>query len=139
MTDVSDDKLFARFKANPPASRDSIVRCQANLGFRLPDEYVRFLQQMNGGEGFIGKHYFMAWPIEELVPANKQCVVDDAVAALFLFGSDGGGEAFAFDTRSAAPPIVVVPFVGMELSVAEKLAPDFNSFLQFLYRSDDLF
>jgi len=49
------DKLFAEFKANPPVSRDSVARCQSNLSFPLPADYVQFLEQMNGGEGFVGK------------------------------------------------------------------------------------
>jgi SMI1/KNR4 family protein SUKH-1 len=105
MTNVSNDRLFARFKANPPASLNSVARCQADLGFPLPDDCVQFLQQMNGGEGFVGKHYLMAWPIEELIPGNKQCVVDHAVGVLLLFGSDGGGGGgirVRYPLRSAA-------------------------------------
>lgn len=52
---------------------------------------------------------------------------------LFLFGSDGGGEAFAFDLRSNPPPVVSVPFVGMDLSLVEFVAVDFGAFLEVLY------
>jgi hypothetical protein len=139
MTTESDERLFAEFIANPPASPDSIARCQAALSFSLPGDYVRFLLRMNGGEGFVGEHYLMVWRVEDLISSNKECKIDDSVAALFLFGSDGGGEAFAFDTRSDPPLIVVVPFIGMDFENAKLIAPSFNSFLQFLYRSDDLF
>jgi hypothetical protein len=139
MTTESDERLFEHFDANPPAEPALIVKCQAVLSFSLPDDYVRFLLRMNGGEGFVGKHYLMAWRVEDLISSNKECKVDDSVAALFLFGSDGGGEAFAFDTRSISPPIVIVPFIGMDFENAKSIAPSFNSFLQFLCRSDDLF
>jgi hypothetical protein len=101
MTLVTHNDLFARFHGNPPASLNSIVRRQADLRFPLPADYVQFLQQMNGGEGFIGKNFLRAWPVEDLIQANKECFVDVAAPDLFLFGSSGGGEAFAFDTRSS--------------------------------------
>lgn len=84
MTDVSDERLFARFKGNPLASRDSIARCQADLRSPLPGDYLQFLQQMNGGEGFVGKQYLIAWRVEDLISENKQCVLDESVAVLFL-------------------------------------------------------
>jgi hypothetical protein len=64
----------------------------------------------------------MAWRVEDLISSNKECKIDDSVAALFLFGSDGGGEAFAFDTRSTPPPIVVVPFIGMDFQDTKLIA-----------------
>jgi hypothetical protein len=138
MTYVSPKQLFARFQGNAPASLISIARCQAHLRFPLPADYVHLLQQMNGGEGFIGTQYLMLWRVEDLVQANKECRVEEVAPELFLFGSDGGGEAFAFDNRSAPPPIVAVPFV-VCLKDAIVLAPNFNSFLPYLYRSESLF
>jgi hypothetical protein len=139
MTLVSREKLFAEFDAKPAASPAAVARCQADLKFRLPVEYVQFLQQMNGGEGFIGENYLRAWPVEELIENNKEYLVDEAAPELFLFGSSGGGEAFAFDTRSSPPPIVAVPFIVISLEDAIMLAPNFNAFLQHLYRSESLF
>jgi hypothetical protein len=115
-----------------------VARCQANLRFSLPTDYVQFLEQMNGGEGFIGKNFLRAWPIEDLMQFNKGFFVDVAAPELFLFGSSGGGEAFAFDTRSFAPPIVAVPFI-VSLEDATAIAPNFSSFLQHLYHSESLF
>jgi hypothetical protein len=48
---VNPEMLFASFDANPPANPAAVARCQSNLKFRLPAEYVRFLEQRNGGEG----------------------------------------------------------------------------------------
>jgi hypothetical protein len=66
MTPVSHKELFARFEGKPPASRESIGRCQAGLGVLLPADYVQFLLQMDGGEGFNGDHYLMLWSVERL-------------------------------------------------------------------------
>src|ERR1700688_3758202 len=138
MTLVSREKLFAEFDANPPANPASVALCQSHLTFRLPADYVQFLMQMNGGECFFGKDFRRVWPVEDLMPANKELLVDVAAPELFLFGSSGGGEAFAFDTRSAPPPIVAVPFIG-SLEDAIVIAPNFSSFLQHLYQSESLF
>jgi hypothetical protein len=138
MTLVSPENLFASFKANPPASPAAVSRCQSNLKFLLPVDYVQFLKQMNGGEGFVGKSYLRAWPVEDLIQFNRGYFVDVDAPELFLFGSSGGGEAFAFDTRSARPPVVAVPFI-VSLEDAIVIAPNFNSFLQHLYQAESLF
>jgi hypothetical protein len=139
MTPVSRVKLFAEFEAKPPANPASVARCQASLKFRLPADYVEFLGQANGGEGFVGKNYLMAWPVEDLIQFNKEYHVDESAPGLFLFGSSGGGEAFAFDTRTVPPSIVAVPFIVLDLEDAIAIAPNFNAFLQHLYTSEDLF
>jgi hypothetical protein len=126
---VTPDNLFARFSANPPAGRDALARCQSNLWFLLPADYVQFLEQMNGGEGFVGENYLMAWPLGELIQYNKDYHVEQRVPGLFLFGSNGGGEAFAFDARSILPVIVAVPFIVLNLEDAIVIAPNFTAFL----------
>ena len=70
MSPVNRKALFARFKGNPPASLELIDRCQAGLGVLLPADYVQFLLQMDGGEGFIGEHYLMLWSVERFVEMN---------------------------------------------------------------------
>jgi SMI1 / KNR4 family (SUKH-1) len=136
---VGHKELFAKFEGKPPASRESIDRCQAGLGIPLPADYVQFLLKMDGGEGFIGEHFVMLWSVERFVEMNTGTYFAEAAPGLVVFGSDGGGEAFGFDARSTPPPIVMIPYSGMEWDVAIMLAPDFNSFLQHLYQADDLF
>ncbi len=71
MTQASHKELFAEFDANPPANLAAIAQCQSNLKFRLPAEYVQFLEQMNGGEGFVGNNFLRAWPVEELISVQQ--------------------------------------------------------------------
>jgi hypothetical protein len=123
MTSMRHEDLFARFNGNAPANLASISRCQANLGFPLPADYTRFLRQMNGGEGFLGENAYLAlWRAEGLAEMNAGYKVPEAPPELLLFGSSGAGEAFAFDTRTAPPLIVVVPFVGLDWSDAIVIA-----------------
>ena len=139
MTLMGPESLFASFKANPPANPDAVAQCQSNLRFLLPADYVQFFEQMNGGEGFVGNNYLRAWPVEDLIQNNNEYHVEECAPGLFLFGSSGGGEAFAFDTRSTPPAIVAVPFIVLNLEDAIVIAPTFTAFLQHLYRSEDLF
>jgi hypothetical protein len=129
------DRLLAKFDGNPPSDTAAIRQFETESSFSLPDDYARFLQQTNGGEGFVGKAYVILWRVEELLEMNKAYQVAEYAPGLFLFGSDGGGEAFAFDTRSDANPIVAVPFVGMELKLARPVARSFEAFLEELFRS----
>ncbi|HVH09230.1 MAG TPA: SMI1/KNR4 family protein [Gemmatimonadales bacterium] len=132
---LSDRKHLARFNGNSPATQSSIQHLEGESGFRLPEDYIFFLQHSNGGEGFIGNAYVILWPVEQLIEMNRAYHVADYAPGLFLFGSDGGGEAFAFDTRSKAMPIASVPFVGMALEVARPLASSFGAFLKELSKA----
>lgn len=54
---------------------------------------------------------------------------------LLLFGSDGGGEALAFDTACEGLPVVSVPFVGMDRDLTRTLAASFDELLVSMYHS----
>lgn len=127
--DANSNLLFSRFAANPPASHEEIEKAQQRLGFRLPKSYVDFLLTRNGGEGFVGKHYLVLWKVEDLITMNEAYHVAEFVPKILLFGSDGGGEAFGFDTRFEPCSIISTPFIGMSLQLTKTIAPDFESFL----------
>jgi SMI1 / KNR4 family (SUKH-1) len=135
MNPVSDERLFAKFRANPPASPALIAEAQAKLSFPLPADYVQFLQQMNGGEGSLGGNAYVAlWRVEELGERNVGYEVAEFAPGLFLFGSNGAGEAFAFDSRTGQFRIVAVPFLGMDnLPDAIPIATNFRTFLEVLF------
>ena len=118
----------------PGATDAAIAAGEMQLGMRLPADYVDFLKFTNGGEGFVGKNaYIILWGVEELASMNQEYEVQKYVPGLLIFGSDGGGEAYGFDTRSPQWPIVQVPFVGMEWDVAESMGTSFCQFLARLY------
>jgi len=131
---VSD--VLLRFNGNAPAPDSVIRRVESDIGIRLPADYVEFLHRANGGEGFIGGNaYVILWRVEELAQMNADYEVRAYAPGLLMFGSDGGGEAFAFDTRSDAAPIVSVPFVGMDVSLARPMGRTFSEFLHQLSTS----
>lgn len=130
---MENEKIFLKFRCNPPASAAEIHQFEASVGLKLPKDYVEFLQWTNGGVGFIGPNAFVRfWRLEELAEKNKAYEVAEYAPGLFIFGSDGGGEAYAFDIRTSAMSIVEIPFVGMELKVALVMASTFSRFLDVL-------
>lgn len=120
------------FNGNNSASEDAIKQAADIMNASLPSDYLSFLRTSNGGEGMLGQNYVIFWKVEELPEMNKAYQVEEYAPGLFLFGSDGGGEAFAFDTRLDSWQVVAVPFVGMDLQYATPLASSFTDFLKGL-------
>jgi hypothetical protein len=108
-----------------PGNPDFVRSLSSSLGVSLPKDYLDFLGQHNGGEGFVKDNYIVLWKAEELADFNREYEVDKYAPGIFLFGSDGGGEGYGFDTQSAAMPIVRIPFIGMDRRYATPVAKNF--------------
>jgi hypothetical protein len=129
--------LLKGFNLNAPATEQEIHDFEGLAGLTLPIEYVEFLRVGNGGEGFIGENaYAMLWRVEELERFNREYEVQQYAPGLLLIGSDGGGEALAYDRRQTPWVVVQVPFVGMDLAHVEVLGDSFRSFLEALYSAE---
>jgi cell wall assembly regulator SMI1 len=122
--------LLERFKTSGPAPQHLVEEAESALGTPLPDDYKEFLRRHDGGEGFIGSHYLILWKSAQLKPFNDGYEFQKYAPALVAFGSDGGGDAFAFDTRTNPYPIVLVPFIGMSHEDAYSVASSFPELLQ---------
>jgi hypothetical protein len=130
---VSDMRKFlVRLNGRPGIQEAAIANIEKQLGTQLPAEYLEFLKIMDGAEGFIGQSYVMLWPGEELLSMNEAYEVQKWAPGLLIIGSDGGGEAFGFDTRSGWE-IVEVPFIGMEWDYAIPMGKSFSEFLSRLW------
>jgi hypothetical protein len=134
--DVDDMRRFlGRFTYRPGATSLAIAESEKLLGVTLPMEYTEFLKLTNGGEGFIGGAYAMLWGVEELPLNNRAYEVTSYAPGLLIFGSNGGGEAFGFDTRDQQWPIVQLPFIGMAWDVAWPMGASFSAFLKRLHET----
>ena len=114
---------------NEGASSEAIQAAIAALAQSLPSDYLQFLGEHDGGEGFIGDSYLILWKSGELATFNCEYEVEQYAPGIVLFGSDGGGEGYGFDTREATMPIVRIPFIGMDLRYATRVAENFNDLL----------
>lgn len=121
-------KLPCSFAANPAASPNEIRKLRA-LYRGIPDDYLRFLLVTDGGEGWLGDGYFVFWRASELRELNRDYGADEDAPDFLLFGSNGGGESFAFDRVSSPWTVGYLPFLGLSRTDFELKASSFADFL----------
>lgn len=126
---MNSEDVLKEWQLNARASEDAIRGAVSSLAHSLPADYTLFLRDHDGGEGFVGDNYLILWKAEELDTFNREYEVEQYAPGLLLFGSNGGGEGYGFDTRNEAMPVVRVPFIGMELSYATPIATSFTDLL----------
>lgn len=129
--------LLDKIELNPPCLSEDIKEVERSLGFTFPKEYLYFLLKSNGGEGWIGENsYLLLWKVDEIVSLNKAYEVNEFAPGLILFGTDGGLDAYAFDTRDEITLIVEIPFIGMDLREVKNCGNTFEEFLEYLFRKE---
>lgn len=133
----SISQLVSELKLNPPTTIERIRRVESALGVSFPREYVEFMLTSNGGEGTIGTTSYLAlWPIQDIIPRNEGCGVEEFIPKLLLFGSDGAEMAYAFDKREQPMPIVEHPFDSIHIEESKRCADTFVEFLRYLYEQE---
>jgi hypothetical protein len=123
----------ARWAREPAANPHSLRQLRAEAPHPLPASYLAFLAFSNGGEGplAVTPGWFVIWPAEEVLESNQGYKVDKELPGFFGFGSNGGGELLAFDTRSPQPwKIVIVPFIPLQERYALVVAESFEQFVK---------
>lgn len=121
--------IIDRLERGEPASSTAMGLLPRSCPVDLPEDYLEFVSYSNGAAGtFLNGNHVILWPVERLVERNQAYEVENYAPGIFIFGSSGGGEAFGFDSRSSMA-VMQVPFVGMQLSDVEYLAPSFTEFL----------
>ncbi len=121
--------LGTQFHTNPGASEELIDRTLIEIDGPLPEDYVDFMRQSNGGSGFIAGKYLVLWPLEHLAASNRTFEEIEDVSEVVWFGGNGGGEAFGFDW-SAEGAIVEGPMIGMGREQLLYCAETFTEFLR---------
>lgn len=80
----------------PGASEQEIADCESKLRLSLPDDYKSILRFANGAAGRIGPEELLIYSIDEVMDANRR--FEKFTEGLVIFGGDGGGEAYVFDS-----------------------------------------
>ena len=127
--------MLSNFKSNGSVDDVRVAALEQRLGFELPGDYKKFLEAHNGGEGFVGDSYLRLWPIDDLIGHNEDYQVQTYVPGFLAIGSNGGGEAYGFDTRTRSFGFVAVPFCGMDWDDALPMGTSFTDFLTRLGKS----
>ena len=94
---------------------------------KLPDDFVRYLESNAARSGELSDFplWFEIWPDEQMHQWNKEYQVPEYAPGFYGFGSDGGGEMYAFGPDGG---VYVLPFIGMEPKVAVRLAASWGEF-----------
>jgi len=121
-------KFLEGFEKNLTIESAMIQQVIKAINLDLPSEYLEIFSFINGGEGFISDNYCRLYSIEDLMPLNESFSVKEFAPELFIFGSNGGGEAFAFNTTSSPFSIVEIPFIPMDMKWAKLLGNTMSEF-----------
>lgn len=121
----------------PRETRANTIREFSSNGF--PDDYVAFMTEHDGGEGFIGDQYVILYKAAEIPGYNRDYEIERFAPGFVLFGTNGGGEAFVFDTREGEHSVAMVPFIGISHNDAIGVGASFSDFVSRLIRRENLF
>ena len=98
------------FQTRLAARPESIAALQAEYP-HLPQDYIAYLAESNGGEGSVGATgYLRLWPAERIAERNRGYEMEEFAPGIVLIGTDGGGEAYGFDFRGRRPRVIAFPF-----------------------------
>ncbi len=119
---------MVRIDRNEPPTNNDIELFLRSITFKLPEGFIEFYRETNGadinGEGI----YIMLWPLTELLQLNNDYNVDIYAPEFFIFGSDGGGTAYAIERETGY--IFDMPFIGMSKKEAVFKSRSFNEFIE---------
>ena len=106
----------------------TINEIEEKFKVKLPQEYIKYMENNNEYTGILNEQYYNIWKSEDIISMNNNYQVQELFPNLIYFGSNGGGEAFAFD-KSNNMCIVSIPFIGTE---KDKIivANNFNDFMK---------
>ena len=90
----------------------------------------------DGVEGFVGKDtYLSLYTVSDVIGAREAFLRTGAVPWLVVFGTDGAGTAYCYDTRCDPMMILEASFPGLDLDPMCVRGKSFLEFLEYLASS----
>ena len=94
---MSIDEMFKEFEFNDKP--DTIIK--SVNGLELPDDYLAFMSEHDGGEGNLGEYnYGCFYRLEELKEINDEYEVRENWPGYVVIGSDMSGQLWAYCPES---------------------------------------
>jgi hypothetical protein len=121
---------LAGFSKQPGVSTAEVELALSSAGIELPTDYLSLLRFANGCEGFLGDEYLRFYPADQLISLNNAFCTQEFLPGRFIFGSNGGGEAWAFDIRIKPAAVLKMPFIPMH----DRYSHSFGTFEEFIVR-----
>jgi SMI1 / KNR4 family. len=127
-------QLSEKFYRNDSCDEKIIKKVETELKKDFPKSYVDFLFWSNGGEGEIGENYISLWDCENITQLNNDYGIQKYLTEDFVaFGTDGGGNCFAFDFRIQRNPRIVKCALGdLDINELSYVAETFTEFVEIL-------
>lgn len=119
-------------RQEPAATEKEINQVESEIGDHLPTPLRELLLASRAPEGFLGESYIAFFSATDLVGCWREA--QRASAGFIPFASDGGGEWYGYDSRSASRPFVRLPSIGNDWNVAMFLGETWDDFLDSLKR-----
>jgi cell wall assembly regulator SMI1 len=107
------ERLLAAIAADDSlgATEQELDAAAAALGIDLPADYRAVMGRINGGECDFGESWIVLQSLDAVIERNAT-FKEAGFPPLIFFGSDGGGEGYAWDLRpNRQSRYVVVPFI----------------------------
>ncbi|WP_053180651.1 SMI1/KNR4 family protein [Pseudomonas kilonensis] len=127
-------KTLSEWIGNMGASAEALEALRMAAPRHLPADYYQLLAFSDGGECPCSAppFNFCLDSADTASDAEQIAVLDRIAPSLFVFGSDGGEQLFAFDLRGSEPwPIVTFDGVDPDASI-EIVASNFTEFLKWV-------
>lgn len=104
----------------PGATREAVAEVERRLELELPEDYVAFVLEANGGEGPVGEaSYLHVYEVERLPEVRAGYELAESVPGYVAFATDLGGESWGWDTRATPWQYVEVPFDWLDWAPVE--------------------
>ena len=131
----SEDSSPPVWRAGVPAAPAIIAALRSQYP-GIPEAYLAQVRDGDGAEGDLAVEpgWIALWPAADVARHNAGYEVNKRLAGFLGFGSNGGGELLAFDTRTDPWRVCMIPFIPMDEGEALEIAPDFETLAQHFGR-----
>jgi hypothetical protein len=113
-----------------PATEQELQEVESEIGNRMPEPLRQLLLTSGSPEGFLGESYIAFFNATDIAACWRQA--QQMASGFVPFASNGGGEWYGYDSRSAHSPFVLLPAIGMEWGDAMLLGMTWDDFLAVL-------
>jgi hypothetical protein len=111
----------------------TIEEIESFIKFKLPADYMKYLEHYIGYEGFLGKEYIKLLNLDELRDFNENSGIVANLSNTLGIGGNGGNEFLALELiKSNKYRIVLSPFIDLDKQFHIEVGKSFTDFLSRL-------
>jgi len=124
--------LTRRLERGAPPSEQALGALLSAIDFALPSDYLEFIRESDGAEGWVGEAYLAIWPLHEVVETHRDRSLPVYGPRVVYFAGNGGLELYAFDASAEMTTIVEVPRDSIDQEDARPCGTSFEELLRFI-------